>query len=676
MPKEPEVKDFNESSLSSDEKEAFDYAKTRIEKLHQSRKDHFGTDIDALFVDADKDSIPHRLRNSSKKVLAEDETKGWAGTSSMVQLGKNDWQSDVSKANPYIKLQTALAILVDQNPSGVFTATSKKYEKANILMKQLYERSWEYAKSKTQLKLFIYNLAKYGWAIARTYPLNLPKMGYDDIFRENLDPRNAWIDDMARPGNTLSLRDWTWRKVYPMDTFKEEFSKYENVKYVKAGGNIEETITGTTGERKETELVEVNFYENVIKDSFVVIANGVPVVIEKLPISNIKGLKKLSCWQTFWTLRHAESVYGIGIYEAAKYDNALLDRIRNMTIDQLTLSIYKMFFYQGTQALTETGDIIVSPGVGKQTLDPKNINWMQVPGPGAEAWQGIDMFQKDSDLSCGITDPLQGEVTGKTAFELAQAKESALKRLKSPLGNILDALNEEGYITVALIQLLYSVPEVYTITDPKVIEEYLKETKSDPELFSRTEDSMDEQGNMMPGEFKAKVFREFPLNLDKDEKGNLVDTKDTQFFRVKPSGLAWDGIINIKSQSLLSSSKQVDKAMDLEMYNMLIPLLVQPPELYSLVAKSICKLYDKDPADILPASWLEADKPKEEPLMVPQAQVMQDQVAQMTGMGGAQQGAPQQAPNAPTMVSRTQGASNPQSLIGKISAKVTQPFRA
>ena len=100
-----------------------------------------------------------------------------------------------------------------------------------------------------------------------------------------------------------------------------------------------------------------------------------------------------------------------------------------MTIDQLTLSIYKMFFYQGTQSITETGDIKITPGAGKQVLDPKNINWLEIPGPGSEAWKGLEIFKKDMDEASGITDPLLGIITGKTAFEIAQAKESALKAL-------------------------------------------------------------------------------------------------------------------------------------------------------------------------------------------------------------------------------------------------------
>lgn len=609
---------FNkEKDLSSEEIKNFDFVTARIKDLQEARtQEQYGTKIEDIWSDADRDYAPHRLGTTGKKILVQDEEKGWA--SSLVRLGSSNWQSDISQPNVMVKIQTALSILIDRNPTAVFSAGAKKYQSTSELQKQLYARSWEIAKSRQQLKLFAFNLAKYGWACARTYPLKITNNGvveYDDVFRENLDVWNTWIDDMALPNNAMSIRDWTWRKVYSLDALKTEYGDSKLIDRVKAGGITTERVTGTDQNAKkytEKDLVEVYFYENKLKDIFAVIANGVPILIDKLPIEDINGSKKLTLWNTYWLLRHAQCPYGIGIYESIRYDQAMLDRFRNMTIDQLTLSIYKMFFYSGTSTLTDTGDIKVSPGVGKQALNPKDINWMEVPGPGAEAWKGIEMLKNDIQESSGITDTLQGEVTGKTAFEVAQAKESALKRLKTPLDNICDALEQEAYITLCVNQLIYSEPEVYSITDPELIETYLKDIQSDPELFER---GVDENGYET---FNAKVYPEIPLNLEEDEKKNLTETKETKFLRIKPNNLRWDGVISIKAQSILTPSKQLDKTLELEMYNMLIPLLAQPPQIYSKVAKGICKLYEKDPKDVLPDEWISGQQEQE--LIVPMPQ--------------------------------------------------------
>jgi hypothetical protein len=722
------VKDsFKSDDLSKSDLKLYDYVKLRIPILQKTRQNHYGHNLDQIFADADRDYVPHRLSAAKKKTaIVVDETKGWR--SSKINLGESNWQSDVSQSNPFVKIQTALSILVDQNPSGVFTATAMKFQATTELIKQLYNRSWDYAQSKAQLKLFIFNLAKYGWATARTYPLRVVNtvrvidkydpenpdkttyiekevVEYDDIMRENLDPRNVWIDDMAKPNNARSVNDWTWRKIYDMDTATKLFGKYPLWKKVNKGtGNLQKTIStnttsntgnnsGETSGTKDTEnKVEIYFYENKIKDVFMIIAGGVegvPICIDPLPVSDTKGSKKLSLWQTYWNLRHAESPYGIGIYEAIRFDQAMLDRVRNMTVDQIVMSIYKMFFYQGTQSLSDTGDIKIAPGVGKQVLDPKNVTWLEIPGPGKDAYLGIDMFRKDVDEASGITDPLLGAVTGKTAFEIAQSKEAALKRMKNPLDNITEALNDEAYITVCLMQLLYSIPEVYEISDARLIDDYLKEVQGDTDLFERTPQIDKESGeqviNPETGEpqntFTAKVYREFPLNLEKDEEGNLSQTKDTQFFRTKPDALNWEGIINIKSQSILSPSKQVDKALELEMYNMLIPLLQsiaqermimtqtgQPTDVDNLTngktAKEIIKLYDKDPRDILPTTWLETSVPQALPPKNPL-------FIQAPGASAPANG----ATDAQTLVPSTQAPQRPQGMIGKIASAITKPFR-
>src|SRR3990167_7364648 len=435
---EQDKKQFTTSDLSKDEQKDYDYVRERIRQMQAFREqDHYGVRLNGLWSEADRMYAPHRLQNRGKKVIATDEEKGWRGN--MVVLGETNWQSDISQANPFIKIQTAQSILVDQNPTGVFTPTTKQYEGTSELIKQLYQRSWEYAKSKPQLKLFVHNLSKYGWATARTYPLKITRKvkvpikvdednpdkteyetrevtEYNDIYRENLDPRNTWMDDMAKPNNEFSIRDWSYRKIYAMDAAEDEFGKYDAWKKYKITQGITTETIGVKNlpdkQLKERNLVEFYFYENRLRDLFIVLAggiDGVPIVIAPLPVSDSDGNKKLSLWQAYWNLRHAESPYGIGIYEAIRYDQGMLDRFRNMTVDQIVMSIYKMFFYQGTNSLSDTGDIKIAPRVAKQVLNPKDIKWLEVPGPGQDAYKGIEMFKKDLDDASGITSTLEGQ---------------------------------------------------------------------------------------------------------------------------------------------------------------------------------------------------------------------------------------------------------------------------
>jgi len=668
-------KSFSEALLTKGERQQYQDANNRINFLKESRRDIYGIDLDALWVEAQQAYIPHRFKtHEGTKAIVTDEEKGLRGAIVNLQSA-DDWQADFASANPMIKIMIAVSILVDQNPTGTFVAGSSRYEKANLLVKHLYQKNWELAMSKEQLKLYIFNLCMFGWAAARTYPLKKTRkvkilteysednpiyeekeaVEYNDVYRENLDPRNVWVDEKAKPLTPMSQDDWAWRKVYTRAEAEQAFGKTKLWEYVKNGGDTSET-SGSKSEKDKFDekqgLIEAYFYESLSKDLFMAQLNGVPVIIEPLPIATVAGVKKLSCWHNPFYLRSAECPYGIGIYEAMRFDNGIYDRIRNMTLDQLVLSIYKMFFYQGTNTLTEDGTIKIAPGKGKQVLNPKDINWLEVPGPGREAWEGIAQYKKDVDESSGITDPLMGNITGKTAFELAQAKESALKRLKTPLDNICYSLEVDAHITVCLQQMLYSVPEIIKITDPNLILQYLDEIQNLPFSDKLVENS--------DGGFYAKIYREIQLGVDTDDAGDLIESKESRFFRVMP--FKWEGVITINGESILAPSKILNKTTELEMYNLLIPLLAQPPQLYAKTAKAICQLYDKDPEDILPDEWLS-------PEAMAQAQ-MGNQL--IVGQDLAQQAAGQ---DAPTLTAPSNLQPNQATTSGRMSAKLGQTAR-
>lgn len=673
----PKDKGYGKPEYSGKEKTDLKFVTDRITQLQDARKRVFGVDIESIWRQADSDYIPHQLGKKSNTVLVQDEDLGKA--SRRVEVGKDDWQSDNSIPNLYIKIQTALSLMVSKNPSAVFTPRASKYEANTAVQKELYKMSWETAKSLQQLKLFIFNLAKYGWAVARTYPLIIKrptrvlmdvnpddptrnvyktKMSteYNGVFRENLDPWKSWIDDMSKPNNPLSTRDWCYAKEYSYETLKEEFGKYPNFKYITEG--MSETATEEPGEesKKEFESKDIKvayFYENRIKDMFTVIVDKVLLVNEPLPISDQEGNKKLSLWHSYWTTRHAECPYGVGINEAIKQDQTTLDKISNMTNDQLALSIYKMFFYSGTDQLDEDGVIKIVPGKGKQVTDPKAVNWLQVPGPGAEAWQGIDESQKRVDEASGITKQLTtGEQLEKTAYQAAQRAEFSLRRLNSPLSNITDALETDAYLTLAINELIYSIPEVISITDPDLVQKYLEETGADPDLYEKTTNDAGEEG------FNAKLYPEVQMGLEEEpEGGHLVESEKTRFFRMKPSILKWEGMIRVKGQSLLVESKALIKQTKLELFNMLSPLFAQDPtgQIYLPSVKWICKVYEEDWQDLIPEAWKQPPTPQEG-LFVPQ-----------DGQGGE---APQGATGAPQVDTRM----GRNSMVSKIGAKASKLF--
>ncbi len=78
--------------------------------------------------------------------------------------------------------------------------------------------------------------------------------------------------------------------------------------------------------------------------------------------------------------------------------------------------------------------------------------------------------------------------------------------------------------------------------------------------------------------------------------------------------MKWRGIFKVIPRSIIDSSQELTKASKMELFNMLIPILQFPPELYAKPVKQILKIQEEDAEDWLPQSWLDAleAKPEEE----------------------------------------------------------------
>lgn len=615
---EKEVKEQGTDAYvaEGEDKIAQDFFSTRLVELRNARQNVLGKNIEDIWRAADIAYIPHQATDKGKNVGSIDDELGWAGQQVKADQTE-DWQENSVPPNPYIKIQTALGILLDRNPEGVFNPGAPKYERNTLLMENLYKRSWDIARSKQQLKLFIFNQSKYGWAVGRTYPMVVkrkvrdiekfdpmnPKNNkykdqdviyFDDIFREALNPWTVWVDDGARPNNIFSVNDWAYYKDYSLKAFLEQFGHLKNAHLVKLSKQPMDDEDNSPILQKDN-VIRVWFYENLERDSFYIetdVANGNVVLVNE-PIPFSPRNKKLSLWQAPWTLRDDRTIFGIGIYEAMRNDAKGLTKIRGMTMDQLVLSIRKMGFHSGTNNIEGNGDIEIRPGVMKQMIDPTKITWMDVPGPGKDSAQMISYLENKLDEATGITKTIEGEIAGKTAFEAAQSKEFALKRLRIPLGNIIDALTQEAYITVALIEDIYSVPKVERLGNKGLIQDYRDEILKNPELFE-----------VRDKDLFIKEYRQVQLGLDQNEDGVFEQADEVKFFTLTPDLLKWEGVININPQSVLLESEILNKQLTLELVQAVTPMLEGDPLIFFKPVKQILKKYKEDSKEWMPDFWL------------------------------------------------------------------------
>ena len=276
-----------------EEKKVFDQFTARKRELLNSRKNVHGVDLDAEMRQIDNDYF-NRTADIPASELDTDQTP-------------------IAVNNAFSKVQVVLSILIDRNPNVVLDERSPKYSANRELLRALSKESWRRTNSLQQFRLSVFNMAKRGWMVGRTFNRKLQHQArfpqgtdedrntiykestvtkMDDVAYMNLDNRNTWIDEEARPGDMLSIRDWMYREVWHIDKIKTMFpeSEFPNMKFVNEGGDTRETIEGRSqvtaassviSREQKKGLTEIFFYEHQYDDWFIIEINKIMVYLNK-----------------------------------------------------------------------------------------------------------------------------------------------------------------------------------------------------------------------------------------------------------------------------------------------------------------------------------------------------------------------------------------------------------
>src|SRR3990167_6125932 len=159
LPIDPVVKGYVPDGK---EKDLQSFMIRRIEELKDHRKAKLkgnSRSIEDICKEADREYQPHELSADGRMHFASDDETGLR--SRLVKAGEEgNWQSNMASPDLYVKVNTALSILVDQNLEAVFVPGSKKYEDRTILAYSLWKNGWEASGAKQQLKSLVFNLSK------------------------------------------------------------------------------------------------------------------------------------------------------------------------------------------------------------------------------------------------------------------------------------------------------------------------------------------------------------------------------------------------------------------------------------------------------------------------------------------------------------------------------------
>ncbi len=648
-------------SVSKDEGSVLSYVTLRVAQMKDFRKQ---LKVEDDWKEADREYVPSELDlGKPKKRLEQSDETGWRSKFVGVTDSDEDWRSQNSDPTLLAKIQTAISILVDQDPEATLKSLLKKFEKRTALALSLWRRNWNISGSKEVYKKFIFNLAKYGWAPGRSFPHKIAYdkevltevnfddpsknvyeqkklVWYNDVDKEALNPYRTWIDEQSKPYDDYSTNEVYFEKDYSYDQAYDEFSQFDFAKLYPEPKNLKVSYTEDGSEsgkedefKQRQDIVTIGFFESRLRDLYAIVIPKDKKVLHFCPLPNDDGL--LSVWQAPWVLRDVEHPYGISIWKIIKQKKTLYDKMQNMTMDQLVLAIMKMFFYTGTNNLVGDGKIKIRPGHGVQIVNGK-IDWLEVPGPGKEAWDGLQFLKNGMDDDSGVTPTLQGAVTGQTLGETQLAKEAALKRLKVPLDNIAYAMEQDAYLTLSWMAQIYSTPEVRQFADLNEIEAYEQETGM-ARVDTTAMGGMDQVTGQTQGPYETSFLPEISLPLEK-QGDKLIESRTDRFFKIgtdiPTADLKWQGIFKVVPRSIISSSVELEKQGKTELFSILVPLLIQPPELFAKPCQQIIRVREEDPQNWLPDLWIKflQQDSKTQSLFVPTTPPMPATGAE-TGMG-------------------------------------------
>jgi len=536
------------------------------------------------------------------------------------KFGMRRWQSRSAKNLAFTKINTALAVLIEQNPDFSFFQRADQDKPSIPLWKSLLGYIDDIGKSKVQLKRFFFNLAKDGIAIGqaywkydvrkvkfeKSYDPETDEAEYEEKLIEDfnnpywavLERKDVYIDDTATSWNPMDehpIRDWFKRVIYDEEEFKTRFpkEKYPNAEEVQPGGELTKQGIDKTMLATGKKQYEVLFYENKPKDQFAILSNGVLLRDRPLPYRH----KQLSIFGTKWWEK-PNDIDGIGICEAIENDEAMLDNLANATIDEINLLIKRILIVGYGEELSDE-ELELAPNKVLRLRDPAVAKWLEKSGVGAEPFNQQAVIKGDIDEKTGITKELMGAMPARrqTATETAINREAGLRRIKPPLENVEDAMEVKERLIISLTKQIYAIP---------------------------TKKELDEKGMEVLTEYR-KV--RLPVEI---KEGKVSPSTKENIVEITPSQLMAEPDIKIKHMSMMPISKALEKQDTIQFYS----LIASHPYLDAYKAfRNLCEAFEEDPE-----IWMKTE----------QDIIQEQQMAQQAQMGGGAVEQPQGGETAPT----------------------------
>lgn len=507
----------------------------------------------------------------------------------------------------FSKIITAVSVLGGKVPDANVLSSDKIYSRTAY---EMWKRTWTnpLANGLNTLQYFYYNVLGSGFGAYRVFPRKIeheskgvPRIIYDDIYRQALDPRRIWI------GSSVNIYD-QWSRgecVYEIDQKASTFhEKYEDSKYFQ----LEYANTNTDTEidvNQQPEFIVIRYYENPILNKYCVACGNYPIYEGEMP--NDEGFGHIQ-WANCFS-DNPSNPYGIGLVELMRGNIEMYNYIMGLSAEQIEAEISPLLFG------TNTGVGEMTYRRGPNVINPKGqgtaIDVIKTSGNVQQSLIFADSQKQKIADNTGINDILAGTAGEGTLGATVIMKEAAQSRLIIPRNNVVSCLQQDAYATWSWIRQTYSVEKVILLNSSEEVAQFTKlnpgyfitqveESIAENDPLSFSYDLNEEGDNGEPGEEYVKprggpkkysYSKKLPLNFDikmseEDTTGEMDTVEElpddylmpaSELFSILGSrGHTSDRIeFIIDPTSMLLPSDEINKQRVTQIYQMVTPATAQ-----------------------------------------------------------------------------------------------------
>ncbi len=422
----------------------------------------------------------------------------------------------------FSKIMIATSVLAGKLPDAEVIADNKIYAAAQY---ELWKRTWlnNDGNGANTLMWVYQNNFTYGWAAWRVYPRRVqvmrkgvPKILFDDVYREPLDPKRTWLGVGFNNADRWSRGEVYYERDMPKDEFYKMNPKAKESKAKLEYCTVTQEAADEDTQKKKTH-VTIEYYENYLMNRYVVKSGKFVIYDGEMPNDDSFGsVVVVRCFA-----RNTNDPYGVGLYELMRGNTALYTYINSLNAQQVEAEIFPLLF--GAQVQNGTGTYKRGPNI----VNPKNpgtdITVVNTKGNIQGGVMYADKQKENIEQNTGVNNIVAGQNAESTLGSTVILKEAAYNRLTPPRNAVIDGLTLDAQIATSWIKQLYPVDKVFMIDSQDKLAEF---TKQNPDYFIEAQDIVDDFG--IPNGIVATASKNIRVGFDFTPEGEMMENVPTR----------------------------------------------------------------------------------------------------------------------------------------------------